>query len=46
VVAPAGRFDVIDDQIAVGPRFRIGQRVGDAADGLVGRRPDQLRFLV
>ena len=46
MVAPAGGFDVIDDQIAVGPQFRIGQRVGDAADRLVGGRPDQGGVLV
>ena len=28
---------MIDDQIAVGPQFRIGQCVGDTADRLVGR---------
>ena len=37
---------MIDDQIAVGPRFRICQGVGDAADRLVGGRPDQGRILV
>ena len=46
MVAPAGGFDMIDDQIAVGPQFRIGQRVGDAADRLVGGRPDQGGVLV
>ena len=46
VVAPAGGFDMIDDQITIRPQFRIGQRVGDAADGLVGGRPDQGRIRV
>jgi hypothetical protein len=46
VVAAPGGFDVIDDQIAIGPQFRIGQRVGDAADGLVRGRPDQGRIRV
>ena len=46
MVAPAGGFDMTDDQIAVGPQFRIGQRVGDAADRLIGSRPDQGGVLV
>ena len=46
MVAPAGGFDMIDNQIAVGPQFRIGQCVGDAADRLVRGRPDQGQVLV
>ena len=51
LASPAARGELIksgmvDDQIAVGPHFRIGQGIGDTADRLVRGRPDQRRILV